>query len=65
MYIYISLSIIHICKLRDRLGNLVPDNKRAEAQADYFEKFNGNLTNQKNTNKLLSTHSQFMKKMKA
>ena len=24
-------------KLRDRLGNLVPDNKRAEAQADYFE----------------------------
>ena len=24
-------------KLRDRLGNLVPDNKRAEAQADYYE----------------------------
>ena len=25
-------------KLRDRIGNLVPDNKRAEAQADYYGK---------------------------
>ena len=25
-------------KLRDRLGNLVPDNKRAATQADYYEK---------------------------